>query len=620
MLKEYLNSIDFYGITPDRNFFHPISDREYWDDFSEKYLDKIIEQYEKITAEPRGELTASLYLDYTRTNNRTRFETVYERRRDELLFATLIECCRNDGALMDDILDLTWMILEETSWCYPAHNKSVAISDVLPYHKQWSITICSTKTAVKLAFVYQVIGEKLDEISKMVTLRIKDVIKEKVLSEMLNRDDYWWMGFGNKIPNNIGVWNWRNAMIAALIVVDDMNFLRKFIMKAILCIDQYIDNQGECGGCDEGSAYWFLSHGNVIETIEVMNRATNGAFTDCYKSEKIRNMSYFLLKTYAGGKYFVNFADSTGMLDKGALFLYRCGRILGIEDVCDFAAEWGRVSGQTNPINGETEMYRMLENFKYFDEYMSHKSDIKTVSEFYLQDLGIMTVRTQSKNGEMFVAAKAGHNGESHNHNDVGNFIVYKNGVRFVVDSGPMTYSALTFSDQRYTLWTNQSQYHNLPTINGYCQKETSNEPQTGEVYKSDNVEFKKEDKTSALSMSIKNSYENRNEIRMFDRCVSIEKELGKVSVTDTFNLENESEVIWNFLTPQKPEWNGKEIILSDSNGETLRISAKGEKFSFEMETINLEDAQTRRTWGEKLYRTKLSAKVSEGEVVFEIK
>lgn len=60
MLREFINSINFYVITPDRNFFHSISDREYWGSFSEKYLDKIVERYKQITSEPRGELTARL--------------------------------------------------------------------------------------------------------------------------------------------------------------------------------------------------------------------------------------------------------------------------------------------------------------------------------------------------------------------------------------------------------------------------------------------------------------------------------------------------------------------------------------------------------------------------------
>ena len=619
MLKEYLNSINFYEIEPDRNFFRPISDREYWDAFSEKYLDTLTERYEKLTAEPRGELTASLYLDYRRTNNRTRYGKVYHRRRDELILATLIECCRNDGALMDDILDLTWMILEETSWCYPAHNNSVAIADGLPYHKQWSITICSTGTAVKMAFVYQVIGEKLDEISKMVTMRIKDVIKEKILDEMLSRDDYWWMGFGTKKPNNIGIWNWRNAMISALILVDDMDFLRKFILKSIVCMDQYIDNQGEEGGCNEGPSYWFHAHGNVIEALEVMNRATNGAFKDCFKSEKVRNMTMFLMKTYAGGKYFVNFADGSPVLGSGALFVYRCGKITGVGEACDFASLWGKASEQTNPLTGELEMYRMLENIRYFDEYINHKVPDKEESEFYLSDLGVMTVRGENNKGKLFLGAKAGHNGESHNHNDVGNFVVYKNGVPFIVDSGPLTYSALTFSDKRYTLWTNQSEYHNLPIIDGFGQDNTPPGTERENWFCSENVEYKKGNEVSSLSMSLKKAYKNRDEINAFDRSIEIDKRNLAVTVTDSLDLGKEAVVTWVFLTHQKPLWDGEKVVLTSVEGETLAIKTFGIDLEFSWESVEYDDAEMFKKWGSDLYRVMLSGKVNRGEVKFEI-
>jgi hypothetical protein len=61
-----------------------------------------------------------------------------------------------------------------------------------------------------------------------------------------------------------------------------------------------------------------------------------------------------------------------------------------------------------------------------------------------------------------FLAAKGGHNAESHNHNDVGNFILFKDGLPVIVDAGVETYSRKTFSPERYEIWTMQSAYHSL--------------------------------------------------------------------------------------------------------------------------------------------------------------
>jgi hypothetical protein len=47
---------------------------------------------------------------------------------------------------------------------------------------------------------------------------------------------------------------------------------------------------------------------------------------------------------------------------------------------------------------------------------------------------------------------------EIHNHNDVGNFILYVDGMPAIIDIGAVTYTALTFSKDRYKIWNMQSQ------------------------------------------------------------------------------------------------------------------------------------------------------------------
>ena len=75
-------------------------------------------------------------------------------------------------------------------------------------------------------------------------------------------------------------------------------------------------------------------------------------------------------------------------------------------------------------------------------------------------------VRVVCRDG-MTLCCKGGHNGESHNHNDVGSFMLYVDGEPQIVDAGNMTYTAKTFSAERYTLWNVRSAYHNLPMIGG---------------------------------------------------------------------------------------------------------------------------------------------------------
>ena len=48
-------------------------------------------------------------------------------------------------------------------------------------------------------------------------------------------------------------------------------------------------------------------------------------------------------------------------------------------------------------------------------------------------------------------AAKGGHNGEPHNHNDIGHFILHANGISVLADMGWGAYSAKYFGEERYT-------------------------------------------------------------------------------------------------------------------------------------------------------------------------
>ena len=68
--------------------------------------------------------------------------------------------------------------------------------------------------------------------------------------------------------------------------------------------------------------------------------------------------------------------------------------------------------------------------------------------------------------------AKDGNNAESHNHNDIGNFIVYHNNQPVVIDLGRDTYTSKSFSNQRFELMNCRSAYHNVPIINGLEQKD----------------------------------------------------------------------------------------------------------------------------------------------------
>lgn len=74
------------------------------------------------------------------------------------------------------------------------------------------------------------------------------------------------------------------------------------------------------------------------------------------------------------------------------------------------------------------------------------------------------------------MSTKAGHNHEMHNHNDVGSFIVSKNGKVTFCDPGLGRYDANYFKgDTRYNNVVCSSRGHSVPVINGKYQSPGEN-------------------------------------------------------------------------------------------------------------------------------------------------
>ena len=112
--------------------FRPISDRAFWSSLSGSAISYFEENLKLVATDTHAPLTASLYREFAVNGNRSNYENIYFLRRAELVIKVILECIRNDGRFLEDILDLTWMILEETTWTLPAHNREVSDADSLP--------------------------------------------------------------------------------------------------------------------------------------------------------------------------------------------------------------------------------------------------------------------------------------------------------------------------------------------------------------------------------------------------------------------------------------------------------------------------------------------------------
>jgi hypothetical protein len=213
------------------------------------------------------------------------------------------------------------------------------------------------------------------------------------------------------------------------------------------------------------------------------------------------------------------------------------------------------------------------------------------IADFWLPETQVAGARDKAgSSAGFFFAAKGGHNAESHNHNDLGTCVLYFNGKPCLVDIGRETYTAKTFSSRRYEIWTMQSQYHNLPKINGVDQKE-------GREFVATNSNFVADAKKATFSTDIFKAYPDEAQVNKWVRSYSLER--GKRFVIgDNYNLK---EVVTpstlNFVTNCKVTDSGAGIIKLEGDGFTLNMAYNAKNVTPKIEVTEITDSGLKRYW-----------------------
>jgi hypothetical protein len=220
------------------------------------------------------------------------------------------------------------------------------------------------------------------------------------------------------------------------------------------------------------------------------------------------------------------------------------------------------------------------------------------VRDVFLPGTQYFTARIQAGSTQGFyVAAQGGHNAESHNHNDVGNFIVFHDGKPVLIDVGVETYTSKTFSSKRYEIWTMQSQWHNCPTINGVAQ-------QAGRRFEAHDFRSTSDDNAAKVAMDIERAYPAEAGVAAWHREIELNRKAGKVSVSDRFRLSKAQSVEFSLITVLEPALSGPGKVTL-SGGFLLSFDPSLEVV---MDEHSSDDARLKPNWGSTVRRIRLSS------------
>lgn len=539
-------------------------------------------------------LPASSFLEYKENGNRIRYEKMQLERREHFYNLVIAFLLTKEKKYFPQIINGLWAALEESTWEIPAIVELQKAGADLPDPAEQVVGLVNAETAVNIAMVQLLLREQIETVSPVINKRISKELEERLFDPYLKRNDFWWMGFRGHHVNNWNAWINTNVLHTALLAENNIDTLQQLISKVFLSADYFINQYPGDGGCDEGTSYWNEAAGKLVRLLSLANSVSDGVL-NWNDNKLLYNMGSYIYKMHIDGDWFVNFADALPQFIPDPESVYLFGEMFSDKELKQFAAYLFNQKGKT--VSSKT-LVSFVQSATLFENLAHTPSAISGPLNVLFPDLQVAIARNRSGAAkDLFLAVQGGHNDESHNHNDVGNFILYADGKPVIIDAGVGTYTAQTFSNRRYELWNMQSQWHNCPTVNGVMQHE-------GRSYSAASFAMKAVGGKTVISLDISRAYPAGAGIRQWQRSFSLEKD--KMILTELYQLEKtEDTTCLHFLTvcDPRPEVPGTIMLYNAAGEKIMKLRYNKSMMKPRIEQKVMDDPKMINSWGKVLYR-----------------
>ena len=581
------------------------TDRQGWD----RYLGQLKDYYIK-----RGEaqlkyewrvVKATDYLEFERSGSRVVMERPYNANMQAIADLLMAELAEGKGRFIDQLINGVFQACEMTSWALSAHVPMQKTRRALPSDQERVFDLVDGDMGNMLSWTYYFLKDAFDKVDPEISRRLRHELQQKVMDSYLHNDSYWWMGRGRKgsSQNNWNPWCNRNALITFMLLENDRDTLAKAVLESMRSVDQYLNFINGDGACDEGPAYWTHAAGMLLDYLELLSAVTQGKL-NLLSNKLVRDMGEYISNSYVGNGWVVNFADASARGGGDPFIVYRYGKDVGSQAMMSYAAV---LRGENAVPSPNRDVYRVLRAIDVSSE-LSAQAPQKVTAPFVWYN---ETEFCYMANDEgLFLAAKGGHNGESHNHNDMGSFNLYIGQQPVIIDLGVGTYTRQTFSSERYQIWTMQSNYHNLPLING-----TAELP--GTQYRSRNTVARQ----GYFATDIAGAYPDEAQVETWTRTYQLKG--SQAQVTDDFVLrEAKAPNVVNFMTWGDVRHEAPGRVSIAVNGVKALLSYDASQFTLQIEPHEVDDTRLSNVWGKQVFRLSFTARKTarKGHYKFTIK
>ena len=564
---------------------------------------------EQHRGKPWKQIPDTLFSEYSRNGNRNHYERECFERRDRLRFLVMAEILQHNGRFIPDIRDGLHYFLKETWWGVPAHYPLPQ-----PNRDNQVVDLFNAETAGLLAWTVYMLHDELETLDRNICQAISDEINRRFLKPALTTDFAW-----KQKANNWNPWICSNWLACVLFCEPDRQQQVMAVEQILQSLDVFIDGYPDDGGCDEGIDYWNRAAGSLFDCLNLLKLATDGAIS-LANEPKIKAMASYAYKMYISNDSFINYADSSPKARININVCYPFGKYIEDSIMMGYAAFIARKQNYTSRpatfFNWSGSLSRELLFLPLIGEFLQLKPIEPLIQDVWLPDLQVFTARSEGGSSQgLFVAAKGGHNDESHNHNDIGNFIIYGDGQPLFIDIGAATYTDKSFNNQRYQQPNTRSAYHNVPIING-C------EQQEGRLFQAKKLKYTNKRDWARWSADLASAYPDKAKVSQWTRTIRIDRN-RQITVNERYKLKQylaPSQII--LICSTSPLLVKPGLLLIATTAGNYHLSYNPTQVEPQIEKIDCDDTVTRNSWGQyDLHRIKLSVAGTslKGEITYKI-
>ncbi|MFK3937554.1 heparinase II/III family protein [Alkalihalobacillus sp. NPDC078783] len=494
--------------------------------FLQKWVQDLSTYAQSVLHTPMPELDYDSFNAYVVDGNRDPYQQVYFERRKRLTTFSILSYLYPDHSEYCKHLHSTiWAICGEWTWCLPAHlhlDSAFEQSDHAAYQQ---IDLFAAETAFSLAEILTMFKDSMPALIKQ---RITYETRRRVLKPFLKMDQPWEQATHNwsaVCAGSIGA--------CAMYVINSNEELQRILDKCIKSVSYFILGLTDEGVCQEGYHYWQYGFGYFIYFADLLKKHTRGKI-NLLTLPKINETAHFQEKVFMGQDTVANFSDA---LEKAAPLLGLSYYLHTHFDKVHLPKANECATFDSDPC------YRFAPAIRHFIWYDDTKEGgtWPTHTTHFSEAQWYLSTFTY-KEQLLGVALKGGHNNEPHNHNDLGHFMIYVDGVSMLSDIGAGHYTKASFSTDRYHMLSNGSHGHSVPIIGGYVQQQGADSIARVLCFKED------QGQQSEYQLELTHAYSVPS-LQSFTRKWEINREFGHVRLTDSFTLTSPEPVMERFVS-----------------------------------------------------------------------